>query len=87
MANETEKKIKRILSRSLGVTKKELVNGASFESDLNIGPIELREAINRVFEEFRVEVGSTGSLHEGPKFKTVGELVDFIKDHLDEIEE
>lgn len=79
MANKTEEKIKKILSRSLGVTKKELADGASFESDLNADPIELKEAISQVFEEFGVE--------EERKFKTVGELINFIKDHLDEIEE
>lgn len=79
MANKTEEKIKQVLSRSLGITKKELINEASFAGDLNIGPTELKEAIGRVFEEFGVE--------DERKFKTVGDLVGFIKDHLDEIEE
>lgn len=79
MANKTEERIKQILSRSLGVTKEELINSASFESDLNIALVELKEAISRVFEEFGVE--------EEHEFKTVGELIDFIKDYLDEIEE
>lgn len=79
MVNKTEEKIKRILSRSFGVTKGELVNDAFFESDLNIDPIELKEGINQVFEEF--------GIGEERKFKTVGELINFIKDHLDEIEE
>lgn len=77
--NKTEEKIKQVLSRFLGVGKRELVGGASFESDLNIGPIELKEAVNQVFKEFGIE--------EEHKFKTVGELINFIKDHLDEIEE
>jgi len=79
MANKTEREVKQILSRSLGVTKEELVDGASFESDLNIAPTELKEAISQVFKKFGVE--------EERGFKTVGELIDFVKDHLDEIEE
>ena len=87
MANKTEEKIKQILRSSLGVAKEELVRDASFEIDLNIGPIELKEGIARVFEEFGLEIDSSSSPREQPNFKTVGELIDFIKDHLDEIEE
>lgn len=87
MANKTEVKIKQILSQSLGVAKEELTHEASFASDLNIGPIELKEAISQVLEEFGVEVGSASPPREEPGFKTVGELTNFIKDHLDEIEE
>lgn len=87
MANKTEEKIKKILSRSLGVKRNELVNEASFESDLNIGPVELKETIGRVFEEFGMETELLPTPQEEPRFKTVGELIDFVKDHLDEIEE
>jgi len=78
MANKTEETITQILSRSLGVTKEELAENASFANDLNIGPIELKEAIGKVFEEFGI-----GGEQE---FSTVGELIAFIKDYLDEIE-
>ncbi len=79
MANKTEKKIKKILSETLGLAKGELKESASFEADLNVGSTELKETISRVFEEFKVEESRT--------FKTVGELIDFIKDYLDELEE
>lgn len=79
MANKTEERIKRILSELLGVAKEDLTDKASFEIDLNIDPIELKEAVGHVFEEFKVE--------EEREFKTVGELIGFIKDHLDEIGE
>lgn len=85
--NKTEETIKELLSRTLGVRKKELTSGASFESDLNIGPAELKEAISKVFEKFGVETESAHRSQEEPRFKTVGELIAFVKDHLDEIEE
>lgn len=85
--NRTEETIKELLSRTLGVRKKELTSEASFESDLNIGPAELREAISKVFEKFAIETESAHGTQKEPGFKTVGELIDFVKDHLDEIEE
>jgi acyl carrier protein len=78
--NKTETQIKKILSSSLGLEEERLHNNASFTTDLNTDPLELNEAIRKLYEEFKIE-------DEKTTFNTVGELVNFIKDHLDEIEE
>lgn len=77
---KTEVRIKKILSESLGLEESRLHNNASFTTDLNTDPVELSEAIHKLYDEFEIE-------EERTKFDTVGELVDFIKDNLDEIEE
>jgi acyl carrier protein len=78
--NKTETQIKKILSSSLGLEEERLHNNASFTTDLNTDPLELNEAVRKLYEEFKIE-------DEKTTFNTVGELVNFIKDHLDEIEE
>lgn len=76
----TEEKIKKILRDTLGASKDELHERASFATDLNADPTELEDTFRKVFKEFGIE-------GEKYTFETVGQLISFVKDYLDEIEE
>ncbi len=76
----TEERVKRILAASLGVSKEELSNEKAFAADLNADPAELEDTFRRIFKELEIEETKY-------TFETVGQLIEFVKDYLDEIEE
>jgi N utilization substance protein B len=76
----TEEKIKKLLSENLEVDEEKLRRETSFSADLNSDPAELEDVFQKAFGEFEIE-------GDVPEFGTVGQLIDFIKDYLDEIEE
>lgn len=75
----TEQKIKEILGKHLAIPAEEIGNKDSFTHDLNADPRDLAEAFEEVYAVFKIEEHRTG-------FSTVAELVDYVKDHLDELE-
>jgi len=76
----TEQKIKRMLSGLLGTDKKELRREASFTDDLNTDPTDLEDAFQAILREFGID-------DKKRTFETVGQLIDFVKDYLNELEE
>lgn len=74
----TEEKIKKILAKHLAIPAPQIKETDSFTSDLNADPTDLSEALEEVYATFAIEEHRTN-------FDKVRELIDYVKDHLDEI--
>lgn len=70
-------KVKSIIAEQLGVTEDELTPQTSFE-DMNADSLDIVELIMALEEEFDLEIPD----EEAEKIQTVGEIVEYIKDHL-----
>lgn len=70
-------KVKTIIAEQLGVAEEELAPETSFE-DLNADSLDIVELIMALEEEFDLEIPD----EEAEKIQTVGEIVEYIKDHL-----
>jgi acyl carrier protein len=70
-------KVKSIIAEQLGVAEEELTPETSFE-DLNADSLDIVELIMALEEEFDLEIPD----EEAEKIQTVGEIVEYIKDHL-----
>jgi acyl carrier protein len=72
-----EERLKRIISEQLGVDESQVTRDASFEEDLNADSLDLVELIMSLEEEFDIEI----SEEDAEKIKTVGDAVDYIREH------
>nr|WP_037999437.1 acyl carrier protein [Thermacetogenium phaeum] len=70
-------KVKSIIAEQLGVAEEELTPETSFE-DLNADSLDIVELIMALEEEFDLEIPD----EEAEKIQTVGEIVEYLKDHL-----
>jgi acyl carrier protein len=75
-----EERLKRIISEQLGVDESQVTRDASFEEDLNADSLDLVELIMSLEEEFDIEI----SEEDAEKIKTVGDAVDYIREHKGE---
>ena len=77
--NNTKHKVKKTLSKHLAVPAKEIKDGDSFAKDLNADPQDLSEAFEEIYAIFEIEEHRTN-------FDTVADLIEYVKDHIDELE-
>lgn len=75
-----EERLKRIISEQLGVDESQVTREASFEEDLNADSLDLVELIMSLEEEFDIEI----SEEDAEKIKTVGDAIDYIREHKGE---
>lgn len=66
-----------IVVDQLGVNKEEVAPSKSFIEDLNADSLDLTELMMTFEERFSCDIGES----EAEKFKTVGDVIEYIKQH------
>lgn len=77
-SDELFEKIKGIIVDQLGVTDTSVTMEASFIDDLGADSLDIVELIMALEEEFDMEIPDA----DAEKVVTVGDVVDYIKDHI-----
>ena len=76
---EIFEKVKEIIVEQLGVTETSVTLEASFIDDLGADSLDIVELIMALEEEFDTEIPDS----DAEKVVTVGDVVDYIKDHVE----
>ena len=76
---EIFEKVKVIIVEQLGVTETSVTLDASFIDDLGADSLDIVELIMALEEEFDTEIPDS----DAEKVVTVGDVVDYIKDHVE----
>ena len=77
--NELFEKVKGIIVEQLGTNADAVKLDASFIDDLGADSLDIVELIMALEEEFNTEIPDS----DAEKIVTVGDVVDYIKEHLD----
>lgn len=77
-SEELFEKVKGIIVDQLGVTDTSVTMEASFIDDLGADSLDIVELIMALEEEFDMEISDA----DAEKVVTVGDIVDYIKDHI-----
>ena len=77
-SEEVFEKVKGIIVEQLGVSDTAVTMEASFIDDLGADSLDIVELIMALEEEFDMEIPDT----DAEKVVTVGDVVDYIKDHV-----
>ena len=75
---EIFEKVKGIIVEQLGVTETSVTLEASFIDDLGADSLDIVELVMALEEEFDMEIPDT----DAEKVVTVGDVVDYIKEHV-----
>ena len=75
---EIFEKVKGIIVEQLGVTETSVTTEASFIDDLGADSLDIVELVMALEEEFDMEIPDT----DAEKVVTVGDVVEYIKDHV-----
>ena len=76
---EIFERVKGIIVEQLGVTETTVTSEASFIDDLGADSLDIVELIMALEEEFDTEIPD----EDAEKVVTVGDVVDYIKDHME----
>lgn len=77
-SEEVFEKVKSIIVEQLGVSDTTVTTEASFIDDLGADSLDIVELIMALEEEFDTEIPDA----DAEKVVTVGDVVDYIKDHV-----
>ena len=77
MADETEQKVIEIVAEQMGVDKSEITRETSFVNDLNADSLDTVELVMEFEDEFELSIPD----EEAEKIQTVGQAIDYIKQH------
>ena len=77
MAEEIEGKVIEIVSEQMGVDKSEITRETSFVNDLNADSLDTVELVMEFEDEFEMSIPD----EEAEKIQTVGQAIDYIKEH------
>ena len=77
MAASAEERLKKIIAKELSVNEDEVTPDASFIDDLNADSLDLVELIMAIEEEFNVKISD----EEADKIKTVGDAMEYLREH------
>jgi len=77
MAQSVEERVKKIIVERLNVDEEEVTQDASFIDDLGADSLDIVELVMAMEEEFEVEIPD----EEAEKIQTVGQAIDYIKEH------
>lgn len=78
-SEEIFEKVKEIIVEQLGVAETAVTMEASFIDDLGADSLDIVELIMALEEEFDTEIPDA----DAEKVVTVGDVVDYIKDHVE----
>lgn len=79
-SEEVLEKVKGIIVEQLGVAETAVTMEASFIDDLGADSLDIVELIMALEEEFDTEIPDA----DAEKIVTVGDVVDYIKDHVEQ---
>ena len=71
-------KVKNVIIEQLGVAENNITMEASFIDDLGADSLDIVELIMALEEEFDIEIPDS----DAEKVVTVGDVVEYIKDHV-----
>ena len=74
---DVEARVKEIIIEQLGVDPVEVTHNASFVNDLGADSLDTVELVMALEEEFGMEIPD----EEAEKIQSVGQAVDYIKNH------
>ena len=77
-SEEVLEKVKGIIVEQLGVADTAVTMEASFIDDLGADSLDIVELVMALEEEFDIEIPDS----DAEKVATVGDVVDYIKDHV-----
>ena len=77
MPDEIEEKVIEIVSEQRGVDKSEITRETSFVNDLNADSLDTVELVMEFEDEFELSIPD----EEAEKIQTVGQAIDYIKEH------
>ena len=77
--DEILKKVKEITSEQLGVEESQITMDAKFVDDLGADSLDTVELVMALEEEFDLEIPD----EDAENIRTIGEAVDYIKEHLE----
>lgn len=77
-SEEILEKVKGIIVEQLGVADTAVTMEASFIDDLGADSLDIVELVMAIEEEFDIEIPDS----DAEKVVTVGDVVDYIKDHI-----
>ena len=75
---EIEEKVIAIVAEQMGVDKGEINRDTNFVNDLNADSLDTVELVMEFEDEFETSIPD----EEAEKIQTVGQAIDFIKDHV-----
>jgi len=75
--DEIEQKVISIVSEQMGVDKAEIKRETSFVNDLNADSLDTVELVMEFEDEFEMSIPD----EEAEKIQTVGQAIDYIKEH------
>lgn len=76
---QIKEKVTAIVAEQMGVDKSELSLETNFVNDLNADSLDTVELVMEFEDEFETSIPD----EEAEKIQTVGQAVDFIKEHMD----
>ncbi len=76
---QIKEKVVAIVAEQMGVDKSELSSETNFVNDLNADSLDTVELVMEFEDEFETSIPD----EEAEKIQTVGQAVDFIKEHMD----
>lgn len=79
-SEEVFEKVKETIIEQLGVADTAVTTEASFIDDLGADSLDIVELIMALEEEFDMEIPDA----DAEKIVTVGDVVDYIKDHVEQ---
>lgn len=75
---EIETKVCEIVAEQMGVDKNEITRETSFANDLNADSLDTVELVMELEDEFETSIPD----EEAEKIQTVGQAIDYIKQHM-----
>lgn len=73
-------KIKEIIAEKLSIKEDDITMESSFVDDLNADSLDLVELMMALEDELETEIPD----EEAEKFNTVGDVVNYLKNHVEE---
>ena len=81
MPDEIESKVIEIVAEQMGRDKSEITRETSFVNDLNADSLDTVELVMEFEDEFDLSIPD----EEAEKIQTVGQAIDYIKEHSNKV--